>query len=141
MLGRVVVLCIAAGAVLAGLFGVVIWFTANHAPATAATKLVRGYYADLRDGRYSQAYARLCEPGGTEQAFVADQRQRAQTGKGVTSYDIHAGFTKDTSHLGSAGGVVTLADGSTQTVRFDLETLQMLDPSFSGDAEQCLLES
>ncbi len=138
MLGRVLVLSAAAGVLLATVFGLIIWFTASHAPTTGAARQVKAYLSDLRDGRYAAAYDRLCDGGATATAFVERQQALAAGGRAVTSFEIHPGFTGDTSTFGSAGGVVTYADGSRATLRFDLQTI---DLGGGIPVMQCLLPS
>lgn len=138
MLGRVLVLSAAAGVLLATVFGLIIWFTASHAPTTGAARQVKAYLSELRDGRYAEAYERLCDGDQSVQAFVERQQGLAAGGRAVASFQIHPGFTGDSSTFGSAGGVVTYADGSTATLRFDLQTF---DLGGGIPVTQCLLPS
>ena len=90
----------------------------------------RAYLGDIRDGRYAQAHARLCPNVnvGTLEAFTERLRRDRGAGRGLTGYDLRVTFTKETLELTSATGSATFADGTRETVQYELSKVDASDP-------------
>ena len=82
---------------------------------------VEAFLRELRDGRYPQAYERICRYGAEDRAsFVARFAAASQRGHGVTSYELRVTFGDDSLSLTATVGTVSFKDGTTTTVYFDV---------------------
>ncbi len=122
-----------AGTVLAvkGLSG---WGNDPHAVRSAKTYL----HAAMR-GDYASAYALLCSNPNLADEELYRQRLAGakQAGKAITSFWLHAAFTKETLNVTSADGTVRYANGTESDVTYDLRPRDA-EPGPHGDAT-CLV--
>jgi hypothetical protein len=123
-----VVLSIAGGVLLVGaVAGVLLFVSLRHVGSGSGSKAVataKAYLADVGAGRYSEAYARLCpNPNvGTLSDFTARMMRARATGHVPGNYQLHVTFTNETLKLTSAAGRATYADGTDDSVLYDLAT-------------------
>jgi hypothetical protein len=99
---RVLLLAVAVGATF-GAGGLLVWMLTN---------------AD-----YTKAYRRLCSPQESLEGYSARLAQARSRGHGIASFKLNLTFTNETLRLRSARGKVTFADGSVESVEYDVQPL------------------
>jgi hypothetical protein len=83
---------------------------------------VEAFLREVRDGRYAQAYERICQYGAEDRAsFVARFAAAANRGHGVASFQIRSTFGDGSLSLTATVGTVAFKDGTTTSVYFDQE--------------------
>ena len=101
--------------------GLLLWRLTNGGLGASTTRAVHAYLIDLKDANYSEAYAQLCSPQESLKSYSARLADARSRGHGITSFRLNSAFSKETFNLRSATGKVTFADGSVESVSYDVE--------------------
>jgi hypothetical protein len=119
---RVLLLAVAVGATF-GAGGLLVWMLTNGSLSTNTTRAVHAYLLDLKNADYTKAYRRLCSPQESLEGYSARLAQARSRGHGIASFKLNLTFTNETLRLRSARGKVTFADGSVESVEYDVQPL------------------
>ena len=90
-----------------------------------SSREVTAFLSDLREGRYSRAYDRVCHTATVPESrdgFVTRFAAAHDRGHGIASFQLRTTFADDSLSLTAAVGAVDFADGTSVSVLFNMGT-------------------